>query len=131
MFLRACANGIHRCGDLLDEKVDGIPHLDCLRRIDDVRRGEAKVQPARRRTGLLGDRGGERNDVVLGRLFDLLDTRDIERRAGTQLTGSVGGDDAGLSHRVGRGKLHFEPRFVATLLAPDRPHLRVCVSPDH
>ena len=38
------------------------------------------MQPARRRPDLLGDRGRERDDVVLRGLLDLVDAGDVEAR---------------------------------------------------
>ena len=57
-----------------------LAHLQRLRGVDDVRRGETEVQPARRRADVFGDRGGERDHVVLGGLLDLLDAGDVEAR---------------------------------------------------
>ena len=52
------------------------------RRVDDVGRGQAEVQPARRGPDLLGHGGRERDHVVLRRLLDLVDARDVEAAPG-------------------------------------------------
>jgi hypothetical protein len=39
---------------------------------------------------LFGDRGRKRDDVMLGRLFDFLDARDVESATFTDVTGSLG-----------------------------------------
>ena len=103
-------------------------HLHRLRGIDDVGRGQAEVQPARRRPDLLGDGRRERDDVVLRGLLDLLDAGDVERGPGAQLARGVGRHEARFRHRVGGRQLDFEPGLVAALIAPDRAHLGVGVS---
>ena len=52
-------------GDVLDDQVAGLAHLQRLRGVDDVGGGQAEVQPARRGPDLLGDRGREGDHVVL------------------------------------------------------------------
>ena len=48
-----------------------------------------------------------------------------------RLARRVGGHEPGVGHRVGGGQFDLEPRFVATLLAPNRAHLGVCVPLNH
>ena len=64
----------------LQDEVAGLAHLQRLRGVDDVGRGHAEVQPARRRTDVLGHRRRERDDVVLGDLLDFFDAGDVEAR---------------------------------------------------
>ena len=91
-------------------------HLQRQRRVEDVGRRQAEVQPARRRPDLLGDRRRERDHVVLRRLLDLFDARDVERRAAARSVARVvGGHDAGVGQRVGGGQLDFEPGLVPSL----------------
>ena len=89
------------------------------------------MQPACRRTDVLGDSGREGDDVVLRGLFDLLDAGDVERAALADIARRVGGHDAGSRHRVGGGRLDEQPGLVAMLIAPDAAHLRVGVACDH
>jgi hypothetical protein len=131
VLLGAHAHRLHQPGDALDDEAAGFAHLQRLRGVDDVRRGQPEVQPARRRPDLLGHRGREGDHIVLRRPFDLLDAGDVERRPRPQLARRVGGHEPGVSHRVGRRQFDLEPRFVATLLAPNRAHLGVCVPLDH
>ena len=116
---------------VLEDQVAGFDHLQRLRGVDDVGRGQAEVQPAGRRPDDFGHRGRERNHVVLRRLFDLVDARDVERALVPQLARRFGGDDAGGGHRFGGRDFHLEPGFVPALLAPDATHLRVRVPRDH
>ena len=115
---------------VLEDQVAGFDHLQRLRGVDHVGRGQAEVQPAGRRPDDLGDRGRERNHVVLRRLFDLVDARDVERALVAQLARRFGGHDAGGGHRFGRRDFHLEPGLVPALLAPDATHLRVACTAD-
>ena len=79
---RARGRGSRRSSavEILQDHVAGLAHLQRLRGVDDVRRGQAEVQPARRRPDVLGDRGREGDDVVLRGLLDLFDAGDVEAR---------------------------------------------------
>jgi hypothetical protein len=68
---------------------------------------------------------------VLGDLLDLVDAPNVEGAAFTDVARRVGRDDAGVRHRLGRGRFDEQPGLVAALVAPDPPHLGVCVSRDH
>ena len=89
------------------------------------------MEEARRRTDFLGDGGRERDHVVLGRPFDLFDAADVESGFRPQFPRGVDRHEAGVGHRVGRRELNVEPRLVAALLAPNRAHVRVCITGDH
>ena len=78
------------------------------------------MQPARRRSDLLGHRGGEGNHVVLRGLLDFFDAGDLERGAGAQFLRRVGGHQSRLRHRIRRCQFYREPGLIAALLAPDR-----------
>ena len=58
----------------------GVPDLQRERGVDDVRRGEAVVDPAALRAELLGHGVDERGDVVVGRPLDLGDALRRRRR---------------------------------------------------
>ena len=104
-----------------EDHVARVAHLQRLRGIDDVRRGEPEVEPSGGGPDLLGDRGGERDDVVLGRRLDLLDARDVEPAPRADVGGRVGGDQAGSGHRLSRRGLDRQPRVVAPLSVQMRP----------
>ena len=112
-------------GQVLEDQVAGLDHLQRLRGVDDVRRGQAEVQPAGRRPDDLGHRGREGNHVVLRGLFDFVDAGDVERALVSQLARGLGRHDAGGGHRFGGRDFHLEPGLVPALLAPDATHLRV------
>ena len=80
MLERAIADRLGQRVEILQDDVARLAHLQRLRGVDDVRRGQAEVQPARRRPDVLGDRGREGDDVVLGGLLDFLDAGDVEAR---------------------------------------------------
>ena len=113
------------------DHVAGLAHLQRLRRVDDVRRGHAEVHPPGRRADLLGDRGRERDDVVLRDLLDFLDAGDVERAELADVARGLRGHDAGSRHGLGCRRFHEQPGLVSTLVAPDAAHLRVCVALDH
>ena len=122
------ADRVHQPRDALDDEAAGLAHLERLGGVDDIGRGQAEVQPARRRTDMLGDGGRERDHVVLRGLLDLFDARDVEGRLGAKLARRIGRHEPRVGHRVGGRELDLEPGLVATLLAPDRAHLGVGVA---
>ena len=131
MLDRPIANGLGQRREIAQNHVARLAHLQRLRRVDDVRRGHAEVKPARRRADLLGHGGGEGNHVVLGRLLDLFDARDVEGAALADVARRLRRNDAGGGHRLGGGGLDEQPGLVPALVAPDAPHLGVGVSWDH
>jgi hypothetical protein len=91
VLLGARAHRLHQRGEPLDDEVAGLAHLQRLRGVDHVRRGEAEVQPPRGRPDALGHRRREGDDVVLRGLLDLLDARHVERgRARSSRAASAG-----------------------------------------
>ena len=131
MLAGARLDRLGQAAHVLENQVAGLDHLQGLRRVDDVRGGQAEVQPARRRTDVLGDRRRERDDVVLCRLFDLVDAGDVEGALLAQRPRRLFRHDAGLRHRVGGGQLNLQPRLVLSLFAPDTAHFWVRVSGNH
>src|SRR5512132_4556944 len=89
------------------------------------------MQPPCGRPDLLGNRGGEGDDVVLGGLLDFLDPIDPERRTGAKVAGRRIWHDPGTGHRIDRGELDLKPSLVFPLVAPDAPHFRVRVPRYH
>ena len=74
---------------------------------------------------------GERDDVVLGDLFDFFDARDVECAPFANVAGGFGRYDAGRRHGLGGGGFDQQPGFVPALVAPDAPHFRVRVAWNH
>ena len=128
MLERPVANRLGQRVEILQDHVARLAHLQRLRGVDDVRRGHAEVQPARRRADLLGDGRREGDDVVLRDLLDLFDASDVEGAALADVARGFGRDDAGGRHRFGGGRLHEQPGLVAALVAPDAAHLGVRVA---
>ncbi len=89
------------------------------------------MQPASRRPDVLGDGLSERDDVVLGALFDFFDARDVERAPFADVAGRFCRYDAGRRHGLGRGRFDEQPGFVPALVAPDSPHFRVRIAWNH
>ena len=106
--------------DALQDQVARLAHLQRLRGVEDVGRGQAEVQPARRRADVLGDGGRERDDVVLGgaaRSLRCGRCRTPPARAESRAA-SAGTMPASAIASVA-ASLHLEPGFVAALVAPD------------
>ena len=131
MLVRPRLHRVAQRAEQRQDEVGRLDHLQCLRRVDDVGRGEPEVQPARRWADVFGHRRGEGDHVVLRRLLDLFDAVDVERGPLAQLTGGIGGHEAHGRHGVGRGQFHGQPGLVAALFGPDAPHLGVGVTADH
>src|SRR6185369_6009538 len=73
----------------------------------------------------------EGDDVVLRGLFDFVDARDVEAAALPDITSGVHRHETGGGHGFRRRGFHQQPRFVASLVAPDSPHFRVGIARDH
>ncbi len=131
VFLGAPVDSLAKAAEQLQDEVGRLHHLERLGRVDDVRRSEAEMQPARRRPDVFGYRRREGDDVVLRRLLDLFDARDVEAGLLAKFAGGLGRHDAHSGHDVGRGQFDGQPRFVAPFFRPDAPHFGVRVSPDH
>ena len=131
MLERPVADGLGQRVEIAQNEIARLAHLDRLRGVDDVGGGHAEVQPPRRGPHVLGDRRRERNHVMLRRLLDLFDARDVEGAALADVARGLGRHDAGGGHRVGRGGLHEQPGLVSTLVAPDPPHVGVGVPGNH
>ena len=102
-----------------------------LRGVDDVRRRQAEMQPARRRPDMLGYRGRKGDDVVLGGLFDGGDARDVELRFFPDVARGIVRNDSGLGHRLGSRNFDLQPGLESPLFAPDAPHVGVGVARNH
>ena len=113
--------------DRVDRRVEparisfaGVLDLQRERRVDDVRRGEAVVDPAALRPELLGDGVDERGGVVVGRPLDLGDALGVGGdRAGADRGDVLGGDRPDLGPAVERRELDLEPARELALLRPD------------
>ena len=77
---------------------------------------------------LLGHGRRERDDVVLGDLFDFFDASDVEGAALADVARGFGRDDAGGRHGLGGRRFDEQPGLVPALVAPDAPHFRVGVA---
>src|ERR1700742_2102266 len=76
----------------------------------------------------------EREDVVLGLAFDLVDPRDVEGDVfglGPDGPGGLLGDDAELGLGVRRMRLDLEPDLESGLGLPDGSHFRTGIAGDH
>ena len=113
VLLGACAERDVDGVDALEQDPARVSELERQRRVDDVRRGEAVVEPAPVFADLLGDRLGEGQHVVVRAILDLADAGDIDARPLTHGRNRVGRHDSSStqpaiaaistsSHRVNR-----------------------------
>ena len=131
VFEGPVANRVAEGVQIAKDYVARLAHLQSLRCVDHVRRGHAEVHPAGRRPNVLGHRSRERDHVVLGDLFNFFDSGNVEGAALANVARGLLRNDPRRSHRVGGSRLDEQPGLVATLVAPDPAHLRVCVALDH
>src|SRR5207248_12903 len=102
------------------------------RRVDDVRRCQAVVDPAALGAELLGDRVDEGREIVVGRRLDLRDP--LGRRRDGVLADRcdvVGRNHSDLRPGIERRELHVEPAGELALLRPAPAHSRTAVAGDH
>ena len=108
----------------------GFFELEGLGGVDDVGRGEAVVEPAGvlRGVDVLGDGGGEGDDVVTDFGFDLIDAVDGEGALVADGIGGGLGDEAEFSESLGGGDLDGEPAAVLVVVGPDAAHGGACIA---
>ena len=109
----------------------GFLELEGLRGVDNVGGGEAVVEPAGFGADVLGNGGGEGDDVVLDCGFDLVDALDGEGGLVADGVGGFAGDDAGVGEGLRGGDFHLEPAAVLVFVGPDARHLGAGVAGDH
>ena len=80
---------------------------------------------------MLSHGGGERDDIVLGDLFDLLYASDVESAALSDVARRLRRHDPRAGHRLGGGCLNLQPRLVPSLFTPHPTHFRACVPCNH
>ena len=79
MLFGARSHRLHQTVEALQDHIARFAHLQRLRGVDDVGGRETEMEPPGGRTDVLGDGGGEGDDVVLGDLFDFLDAVELKR----------------------------------------------------
>ncbi len=119
--------------ETLQQNPRSLADLQRLRRIHNVVRRHAVMEPARR-FGVSGGRHGfghggrERDHVVPRLLFDFEDARNVERRVPAQQNGIFAGNDAQFRQRLRRRQFHFKPLLKLVLVAPDGAHFAARVT---
>ncbi len=105
-------------------------HQQRLRGVDHVVRRKPVVQPPRFGPNLLGDGGGEGDDVVFHLGLDLVDAVDLEAAL---LANGLGGrlrHHAGFGQRLGGGDFDVQPGLKLVLVTPDAAHLGAGIACD-
>ena len=133
---RARLQDLRQLVDALENQLGRAAHHQGLRGVDDVVGGQPVMQPARRvglagRGQAFGNRGGERDDVVLDLALDFMDALQIEAGMFAKQARRLWRHVVRFGQRFGGGQLHFQPLAIFVLLAPDARHLRAGVACDH
>ena len=118
--------------DPLEEQAAGLLHRERECGVDDVRGGQAVVEPAAVRAEVLGDGVDERREVVVGLALELGDpSRARNTRPRSNLLGGRARNRSDLRPGIDRRELHREPALERRLLRPDARHRRPGVAWDH
>ncbi len=132
VLLRARDDGRERTIESLQQEQAGLLHLQRERRVHDVRRREAVVEPAAGRADLLGDRVDEGRRVVVQARLELGDALGRGRdRALANLADGLDRDRADLGPTLECRQLHLEPPRQLPLVRPDACHGRSRVAGNH
>src|SRR5271154_6472074 len=134
MLEGAALEGSEQRVDVGDEDVARAPELDGEAGVENVRAGHALMNEPRVRSDEFGEMGEEGDDVMLGRLFDLVDPRYVELGLVALLSDRLRRllrNEADLGHRLGRRGLDLKPDAKARLGRPDRGHLGAGIARDH
>ncbi len=129
----ALFQGVRESDDTCADDGGGFLELEGLRGVDDVGGGEAVVEPAGVFGGVdvLGDGGGEGDDVVLDLGFDLIDAVDGEGAALADGVGRGLRDEAELREGLGCCDFNGKPALVLVGVGPDAAHLGAGIAVDH
>ena len=133
VLLRARDDRRERAVEAVEQQRSGLLDLERERGVDDVRRGEAVVEPAAGRPELLGDGVDEGGRVVVQARFELGDALRVTEpsRARRISRNDVGRDRADLGPTFECGELDLEPARQLSLVRPDACHGRSRVAGDH
>src|SRR5712692_270640 len=89
------------------------------------------MNKARRFTNRFRQIRGERDNIVVGSLFNLVDTRDGKFRATLDLFERFARNRAHLGVDFADGDFHVQPFLEPGLFRPERAHFGQCVSVNH
>ncbi len=80
---------------------------------------------------MFSHRSKQRNDIMVGRFFDLMDPIQIEVRFRLDIVERVIRDDPQFVHRFTGSDLDFDNVAVFVFLGPDRTHFLTCITWNH
>ena len=89
------------------------------------------MNPTRCRSNRRGDVFEERDDIMIGSLFDLEDFRNREARPLSNLSGVFFWNLAALGHRFAGENFNLEPDLKFARVRPELAHLRPRITIDH
>ncbi len=113
------------------EHLGGLLELQRQRRVHHVRGRHAHVDETRVGPERLLEVRQERDDVMPGRRFDLVDAAGGYGRVGLDTAEGVRRDQAAAGIDLAHRQLHPEPGAILRVLGPDARHLGSAVSLDH
>src|SRR5260370_40474326 len=102
--------------DLLEQNVRRIAKQQCVGSIDYIRGSQAVMNEARWLSNRLGEVCGERNDVVVSNLFNLVYSLDRKTGARAYLLDGCCGDCPHFRVNIAHGQLHLQPFLKLILL---------------
>ena len=121
MFFGPAAQDFPECLDPLEDQIGGADQPGGERGVHHVGTGEPEVDPASLGPDVFRHGLREGDDVVLDRLFDLVDPGDVEAGPLPDDGGGACRNDVLGRHRLGGGDLHLHPGRELGLVGPDRP----------
>ena len=132
MLIRPCADRPHELLEILQNHVAGVAHLQGEGGIDDIRRGEAEMEPAAGwRADVFSDVCGKGDDVVVEGFLQLLATFQAEGGFGLHLFEIPFRHQPLTAEGFGGKQFDLQPDFQFALLAPKLAHLRARITLNH
>ncbi len=132
MLFSARGHDGERAVEPLEDQPTGLAYLKRERRVDDVRRGEAVMEPAAFFTEPLGHGVDEGGGVVVERRLDLRHAvRGGGGRVRLERARRLGGHDPELGPGHNGRELDLEPGREPALVRPDPGHGRAGIARDH
>src|SRR3712207_1922650 len=124
----AALEDVHQRVSLVEQEPARVAQQERVRGVHHVRRGEPVMHEARGLAYVLGEGGGEGDNVVVGRLLYLAYALDRERGARAYLLDGLARYRPHLRVDFADGQLHVEPLLKLVALRPERAHLGQRVS---
>ena len=116
---------------IVRQERDRFVQLDRQRRVENVRRSQPLMNPARGRPDRSGDVFQKGDDVVVRALLDFRDLRNGEARPLSNFGRVLFRNLAELGHRLAGKQFDLKPDLELALVRPNVAHLRPGITIDH